>query len=526
MKRKSVLRHFKLFILVSLGMILTQNYFPLINPSLAQNPKTFEDIQGHWAQNCIEELAQRKIVKGYYEDNTFRPDEPVNRAEFAAILSQAFPKINRREKGVDFVDVPTDYWAYNAIRDVHQRGFMSGYLGSVFNPLLNIPRVQALVALVNGLEYKSSQVSPQQLTKIFEDGSDIPEYAKKAIAAATEHWLVVNYPNVRRLNPNKPATRAEVATFICQAISEDQKQALVPTQYIARVSISEPPKPDSEDEKPKPSTPPVTMQPQGTPPIESRPESYPDLKDLKVQRTAELGNIKAELLSDSNNTIQLMQIKITRKGELISEDVISIASLSHPGVKTVKSGRVIDFKVLDLDNDKEPEIIVDLLIDEDNNRKSYYSMIYRYSPIKEEYRDVQKKWGLISYRLNTENGNIPLLIHYDQRFSQNFQAYTPEQLPLQIFQYQFGEFQDVTQQYQELLQEHNSILLQEMNKRRRLKQDLKAVVAAYLAQQYLLGGANAGWKTIEELYQNPDRNQFFPQLRQWLKKTGYMEGSS
>jgi hypothetical protein len=58
MKRKSVLRHFKLFILVSLGIILTQDYFPLINPSLAQNPKTFEDIQGHWAQNCIEELAQ------------------------------------------------------------------------------------------------------------------------------------------------------------------------------------------------------------------------------------------------------------------------------------------------------------------------------------------------------------------------------------------------------------------------------------------------------------------------------------
>lgn len=80
---------------------------------------------------------------------------------------------------------------------------MSGYLGSVFNPLLNIPRVQALVAVVNGLDYKSSQVSYQQLTKIFDDASDIPEYAKKAIATATENWLIVNYPNLRRLNPNK-----------------------------------------------------------------------------------------------------------------------------------------------------------------------------------------------------------------------------------------------------------------------------------------------------------------------------------
>ncbi|WP_254173308.1 S-layer homology domain-containing protein [Planktothrix pseudagardhii] len=525
MKKKFYLPQLKLFIVVLLGVILTHKSLPLVYPVLAQNPKTFEDIKGHWAQNCIEELAQKNIVKGYYEDDTFRPDEPVNRAEFAAIISQAFPKIPKTEKAIDFVDVPTDYWAYKAIQNVNQRGFMSGYLGSIFNPLLNIPRVQALVALVNGLDYKPSQVSSQQLTQIFEDGSDIPEYAKKAIATAAENWLVVNYPNVRRLNPNKPATRAEVATFVCQAISADQKQALVPTQYIARVAISEPSQAQSEP-KPKPSTPAVTMQPQTTPPIESRPESYPEIKDLKVQKTAKLGDIKAELLADSESTIQLMQIKITRKGELVSEDVVTMATLAAPGVKTVKTGRVLDFKVLDLDNDKEPEILVDLLIDEDNNRKSYSSVIYRYSPIKKEYRDVQQKWGLTSYRLNTENLETPILIHYDQRFSQQFQAYTPEQLPLQIFQYQFGEFQDVTQQYKEFLKEHNSVLLQEINKRRRLKQDLKAVVAAYLAQQYLLGDANAGWKTIEELYQNPDRNQFFPQLRQWLKKTGYTEGSS
>ena len=71
-------------------------------------------------------------------------------------------------------------------------------------------------------------------------------------------------------------------------------------------------------------------------------------QDLKVQKTVKLGEIKAELLADSNSTIQLMQIKITRKGDLISEDVISMANLSSPGVKTVKNARVIDFKILDL----------------------------------------------------------------------------------------------------------------------------------------------------------------------------------
>ncbi|MGL6138824.1 MAG: S-layer homology domain-containing protein, partial [Planktothrix sp.] len=366
------------------------------------------------------------------------------------------------------------------------------------------------------------QVSTQQLTKLFDDAADIPEYGKQAMATATENWLVVNYPNVRRLNPNKPATRAEVSTLICQAISEDKTKALVPTQYIARVSISDAPAVSSEA-KPTPAAPAATMQPQAKPPIESRPNSAPDIKDLKVQKTLTLGEIKAELLADSNSTIQVMQIKITRRGELISEDVVSMANLSSPGIKTVKTGRVIDFKILDLDNDKEPEILVDLLVEGENNLQGYYSVIYRYSPIKKEYRDLQQKWGLTSYQLKTDNQDNPILIHYDQRFSQEFQVYSPEQLPLQIFKYQFGEWQDVTRQYTELIKEHNSVLLQEVNKRSRLKQDLKGVLAAYLAQQYLLGQSDTGWKTVEELYQNSDRNQLFTQLRQWLKKTGYME---
>ncbi len=531
----------KLAIFVATGIIISHQLLSNLNFVAAQSRTTFADIKGHWAQSCIEELAKQEIVKGYYEDDTFRPDAPVTRAEFAAFISQAFPNVQGKEKPTNFVDVPTDFWAYAAIREANRKGFMSGFIGSAFNPLLNIPRVQALVALVNGLDYKSSNISAQQLKQIFTDASEIPDYAEKAIATATENWLVVNYPNVRQLNPNKPATRAEVATFICQAISEDQKQVLVPTQYIARVSIDnlaqpspepeqsaskpspEPEKSPEPEPKPSPSTPPVTVQPQNTPPIESRPESAPDIKDLKVQKTATLDDVKAELLADSDNNIQVMQIKIERKGDLISENVVTMASLSNPGVKTVKIGRVLDFKILDLDNDKEPEVLVDILVNEDNNFKNYYSVIYRYSPINKEYKALRQKWGLTPYQLETENLENPIFIGYDQRFSQQYQSYIPEQLPLQIFQYQFGEWQNITQQFSERLEEHNQKLLQEINKRRRLKQDLKGVLAAYLAQQYLLDEPQAGWKLVEETYQNPDRNQFFTELRQWLKNTGYIQ---
>ncbi|HEY9846532.1 MAG TPA: S-layer homology domain-containing protein, partial [Candidatus Caenarcaniphilales bacterium] len=71
------------------------------------------------------------------------------------------------------------------------------------------------------------------LTTNFEDANAIPAYARSTIAAATQRRLVVNYPNVRFLNPNRLASRAEVASFLCQALAGPQQASLVPSQYIA-----------------------------------------------------------------------------------------------------------------------------------------------------------------------------------------------------------------------------------------------------------------------------------------------------
>lgn len=52
---------------------------------------TFPDIQGHWAQSFIQSLAARGVIRGF-PDGTFRPDEPVTRAQFAAMIRQAFER--------------------------------------------------------------------------------------------------------------------------------------------------------------------------------------------------------------------------------------------------------------------------------------------------------------------------------------------------------------------------------------------------------------------------------------------------
>jgi hypothetical protein len=219
-------------LLVALGMT-TSSLAPLAMPAPSLAQTTFSDVQGNWAQTCISELTQRGIISGY-PDGSFRPNNPVTRAEFASMVGKAFPTAARVRNATQFVDVPSSFWAYNAITFASQTGFLSGYPGGVFNPAQNIPRAQVLVSLSSGLGYAPAQPVATTLNSSFTDAGAIPAYAQTGIAAATEKRLVVNYPDVKYLNPNQLSSRAEVSAFLCQALSSTgQSASVIPTQYVA-----------------------------------------------------------------------------------------------------------------------------------------------------------------------------------------------------------------------------------------------------------------------------------------------------
>ncbi|MEO8890104.1 MAG: S-layer homology domain-containing protein, partial [Coleofasciculaceae cyanobacterium] len=179
---------------------------------LAQGGVTFPDIQGNWARSFIEALAARGVIKGF-PDGTFRPDDPVTRVQFAAMIRQAFPGAPKRP-ATQFVDVPGTFWGFEAVQAAYQLGFLEGYPNSIFQPGQNIPRVQVLVSLATGLNLTPPSQVASVLNTNFQDSSQIPDFARNQVASATINQLVVNYPNVALLNPNQVATRADVAAFI------------------------------------------------------------------------------------------------------------------------------------------------------------------------------------------------------------------------------------------------------------------------------------------------------------------------
>ena len=188
------------------------------------------DIKGLWAQPYIEALASQKIIAGF-PDGNFIPDEPVTRAQFATIVSKAFAPQSQRQ-AVNFKDVSPKFWANQAIQTAYRGGFVAGYPGGLFQPEQAIPRVQALVSLANGL--KLSANNPKAIS-VYTDAAQIPEYATGAVAAATQRQLVVNYPTPSQLNPNREATRAEIAAFVYQALVNSGRVKPIPSPYLVRV---------------------------------------------------------------------------------------------------------------------------------------------------------------------------------------------------------------------------------------------------------------------------------------------------
>ena len=203
---------------------------PLIiaNPAFAQT--SFNDVQSnYWASQFIQELSKRNIIAGF-PDGSFRPEEAVTRAQFAAMLNKAFNKSPQRQT-IKFNDVATNYWAYNAIQQSYVTGFLSGYPGNRFEPNQAIPRQQVLVSLANGLKYSASTNINSSL-QYFNDAANISDYARSPIAAAVEKRLVVNYPSVKFLNPTTNATRAQVAAFIYQALVSSNQATAINSAYI------------------------------------------------------------------------------------------------------------------------------------------------------------------------------------------------------------------------------------------------------------------------------------------------------
>src|SRR5690554_6354564 len=134
-----------------IAIVLTIYLFCTLSPAFATG-ETFTDIGGHWAEAAISRWMSKNILKGYL-DGSFRPDAPIKRAEFAALINRIFGFTTLAQTG--FSDVKGNEWFAPEIKKAVAAGYMNGYPEGTFRPEANISRQEAAVVLarVLGLDY-------------------------------------------------------------------------------------------------------------------------------------------------------------------------------------------------------------------------------------------------------------------------------------------------------------------------------------------------------------------------------------
>jgi len=216
-------------------------------PALAE---TFSDVlSDYWAYGPIQSLAQQNIITGY-ADNTFRPDNPVSRAEFATMIIKA---INRENAPIsliyNFKDVPSSNWAYSNIQRAYGLGLITGFPGNLFKPNNYILKVEVISILSKAVQTGlMTESEARTILSRYYDQSKIPGWAVIPVAKAVKANLVVNYPQPNFLMPQKQATRAEVAAMLCNlravigvstpAVTQ-QPQTVTPSQLAITQSTAQ-----------------------------------------------------------------------------------------------------------------------------------------------------------------------------------------------------------------------------------------------------------------------------------------------
>ena len=189
----------------------------------------FSDVpDSSWANRFIESLHQRHIVAGL-PDRRFQPHKFATRAELAVLLQKVFNQENSSNAS-NFKDLPANYWASDAIKTVSKTGLLKGYTKQDFRPDQPVTRAEVLVALATALNLKIPS-TPSKTLQVFQDSDQVLDYAIAKVAAAKEAGLVAGYPKDKILVPNKPATRAEMATMFYQALAISGKEQKISSRF-------------------------------------------------------------------------------------------------------------------------------------------------------------------------------------------------------------------------------------------------------------------------------------------------------
>lgn len=177
------------------------------------NAKPMESVFGDvpadsWYYNYVKDLKNKGIISGDDKGN-FNPSANVTREEFVKMLVIA-SGVSASENEVEFSDVNSDAWYYEYVKIAVSAGIVNGVSATEFGAGTRISRQDMAVMLYRILKAEGKTYTAS--SDKFADDANIADYAKEAVYAMKQAGILNGSDG--KYNPTAPLTRAESAKVI------------------------------------------------------------------------------------------------------------------------------------------------------------------------------------------------------------------------------------------------------------------------------------------------------------------------
>ncbi len=172
-------------------------------------------IEGNWKYESVKFVYERNIMVGADREE-FRPDAPLTRAMFAAILYRVEGNPYVADYEQKFSDVKSGKWYSNAVTWAHNQGIVAGFSDGSFRPDAYITREQMARMLHQYMDGKKYGTNVYGELDRFADAESVSGWAVQdmrwAVGMEVIHGMSSN--GISYLKPKACATRAECAAMM------------------------------------------------------------------------------------------------------------------------------------------------------------------------------------------------------------------------------------------------------------------------------------------------------------------------
>ena len=258
------------------------------------------------------------------------------------------------------------------------------------------------------------------------------------------------------------------------------------------------------------------------------------------REVAQRGNVRAELSYQTGRVQGLFRVRAVRLRIFVSaalrRDDRLTASCSLCAAQPLGAAGFgqKSLAIRDLDGDRRLDVAADFYTG--GAHCCFYSLIYGYEPAANRFARTRHNWGDPGYRfVDYDRDGVPELRSGDDRFAYAFTCYACSPLPLQIWRYRGGSLVDVTRTFPaQVRRDAGSLWASYLRERPRANGDVRGILAAYLADKYVLGKQADGWRRLRQANARGDLHpadacfsftpcdgRYLAKLSRFLKRTGY-----